>query len=86
MTRAKLEHDEPVKLHLYLGLESDEPRLATGRVVRVERRDSALADMWSWEIGVEFDVAITPYENEIEELCKRQEAAGVLKRSSPPQK
>jgi hypothetical protein len=29
---------------------------------------------------VEFDIAITPYEKEIAELCRRQEAAGVLKR------
>jgi hypothetical protein len=79
-TRVKLEQDEPVKLHLYLGLESEQPRQAAGRVVRVERREPALADMWGWEIGVEFDVAITPYEKEIEALCNRQEAAGVLKR------
>jgi hypothetical protein len=79
-TRGKLELDETVNLHLYLGLESDEPRKASGRVVRVDRRDLALADIWRWEIGVEFDVAITPYEKEIEALCRRQEAAGVLKR------
>jgi hypothetical protein len=79
-TRSKLDIDETVTLHLYLGLETDEPRMASGRVVRVDRRDLALADVWGWEIGVEFDRAITPYEKEIEALCSRQEAAGVLKR------
>lgn len=79
-TRAKLELGETVTLHLYLGLPSDDARKASGRVVRVDRRDAALADVWGWEIGVEFDVAITAYEKEIEELCRRQEAAGVLKR------
>jgi hypothetical protein len=79
-TRAKLDIDETVTLHLYLGLESDEPRKASGRVVRVDRRDMALADVWGWEIGVKFEVALTPYEKEIEALCRRQEAAGVLKR------
>jgi hypothetical protein len=79
-TRAKVDIDETVTLHLYLGLESDEPRKASGRVVRVDRRDPALADVWGWEIGVEFEAAITPYEKEIEALCRRQEAAGVLKR------
>ena len=79
-TRGKLELDETVTLHLYLGTESDEPRKASGRVVRVDRRDANVADVWSWEIGVEFDIAITPYEEEIAELCRRQEQAGVLKR------
>jgi hypothetical protein len=79
-TRTKLEKDETVTLHLYLGLESDEPRAASGRVVRVDRRELAVADVWGWEVGVEFDVGIAAYENEIEELCRRQEAAGVLKR------
>ena len=79
-TRMKMAPDDPVTLHLYLGAEADEPKLAKGRVVRVERRQPETADLWTWEVGVEFDVAITPYEKEIEELCKRQEAAGVLKR------
>ncbi|HVU00128.1 MAG TPA: PilZ domain-containing protein [Polyangiaceae bacterium] len=79
-TRAKLDLDETLTLHLYLGAETDEPRKTSGRIVRVERRDPDLADVWPWEIGVEFDVAITPYQKEIEELCARQLAAGVLKR------
>jgi len=83
LTRGKLELDETVTLHLYL-TETDEPRKASGRVVRVDRRDLNVADVWGWEIGVEFDIAITPYEKEIEELCRRQEEAGVLKRSRPP--
>ena len=37
-TRGKLELDETVTLHLYLGTETDEPRKASGRVVRVDRR------------------------------------------------
>jgi hypothetical protein len=79
-TRLKLAVDDPVSLHLCLGQEADPPRKANGRVVRVDQRDPALSDVWGWEIGVEFDVAITPYADEIEDLCKRQEAAGVLKR------
>src|SRR4051812_26973457 len=65
-TRAKLEINETVTLHLYLGLESEAPRKASGRIVRVDRRDPALADIWAWEIGVEFDETITAYEKEIE--------------------
>src|SRR6185436_16916929 len=36
LTRAKLELDESVTLHLYLGGEGDEPRKASGRIVRVD--------------------------------------------------
>ncbi|HEX4473518.1 MAG TPA: PilZ domain-containing protein [Polyangiaceae bacterium] len=79
-TRTRLELDEPVNLRLYLGRESDPPRQAIGRVVRAERRDPAQADVWSWEIGVEFSEAIDGYEREIAELCQRQEAAGILQR------
>jgi hypothetical protein len=79
-TRLRLAVDDMVSLHLCLGAESDPPRKANGRVVRVDRRDPSLADVWGWEIGVEFDLAISPYADEIEALCKRQETVGVLKR------
>jgi hypothetical protein len=79
-TRLKLDAGHPVQLHLYLGGESDTPRIVAGKVVRVDRRDPALADMWGWDIGVEFDSAISEYAAEIEALCERQQAAGILKR------
>jgi hypothetical protein len=79
-TRLRLELEEMLVLHLCLGQESDPARTVNGRVVRVDRRDPALSDVWAWEVGVEFDVAITRYADEIEDLCKRQENAGVLKR------
>lgn len=79
LTRVSLEVDDVVSLQLYLGTESEPPRKATGRVVRVDRRDPELSDVWRWDVGVEFDVAITPYEAEIAALRKRQEAAGLLK-------
>lgn len=79
-TRVKLEPNEAVTLHLYLGPESSPPRKTEGSVVRVERRDPAQSDVWTFEVGVVFASPITAYESEIEELCKRQEAAGILKR------
>jgi len=80
LTRMKLELEEPVTLHLYLGLESEPPRQASGKVRRVERREPALSDMWGWEIGVEFDTPIDAYQKEIDDLTRRQEEAGVLRR------
>jgi len=78
--RTRLNLEEPVTLHLYLGKESDPPRKIPGKVVRVERRDLAHSDVWTWEIGVTFSTEISEYEREIEDLCRRQEVAGVLKR------
>lgn len=79
-TRLKVDAGHPVHLHLYLGGETDAPRVVAGTVVRVERRDPALSDMWGWDVGVEFDTAISEYAAEIEALCERQQAAGILKR------
>jgi len=79
-TRVKLDPEDSVTLHLYLGPESSPPRKTEGRVVRVERRDPTQSDVWAFEIGVVFAAPITAYESEIEALCKRQEAAGILKR------
>jgi hypothetical protein len=79
-TRVKLEPEEAVTLHLYLGAESSPPRKSEGKVVRVERRDPAQADVWAFEVGVLFAEPISAYQAEIDELCKRQEAAGILKR------
>jgi hypothetical protein len=79
-TRIRLAVDEELSLHLCLGQEDDPPRVAKGKVVRVDRRDPALSDVWSFDIGVVFEAPITEYTSEIEDLCARQEAAGVLKR------
>jgi hypothetical protein len=80
LTRIKLELEEPVTLHLYLGSESEPPRQAVGKVRRVERREPALSDMWGWEVGIEFDATIDTYQKEIDALTQRQEQAGVLRR------
>jgi hypothetical protein len=79
-TQGELRLGEDVMLELYLGPQSAGPRRVEARVVRVERRPAALADIWTWEIGVEFSEPITAYKTEIEELSRRQEAAGLLKR------
>jgi hypothetical protein len=79
-TRVRLELERDVTLHLFLGADGAPPRKTTGRVVRVDRRQPSLSDVWGWEIGVEFAAPISEYSEEINELCRRQEAAGILKR------
>lgn len=79
-TRGELHLNEPVTLELFLGPAANEPRKVDARVVRVQRRASTVSEIWPWEIGVEFNEPITAYQKEIEELCRRQEASGLLKR------
>jgi hypothetical protein len=79
-TRIRLDPGHLVTLHLYLGEETSPPRQAAGHVVRVDRRDAALSDVWGWDVGIVFDDPISAYEAEIAALCARQEAAGILKR------
>ena len=78
-TRAKMELGAQVVLNLYLA-DSGGPRQAKGRVVRVEPGDPQRFELWSWEIGVQFDEPITAYEKEIEELSRRQQESGILRR------
>jgi hypothetical protein len=72
----------PVHLQLYIGGDAVAPKQASGHVVRADRRDIALSDVWSWEVGVEFDAPIEDYEDEIEALSRRQEEIGILKPKS----
>ena len=77
--RSEMAIDEPVTLNLYI---TDDPKVSRpvrGRVVRVERRAREVADVWSWDVGVEFDEPITDYADEIEALCERQRDSGLLK-------
>ena len=76
----RLEPNEEVLLNLYLEQGSESPRQARARVVRCEPTDPGRADVWAWEIAVEFLESIQGYEKELDELCRRQEQAGTLKR------
>jgi hypothetical protein len=79
-TRGELKLEEPVTLELYLGPAPAEPKKVDARVVRVEKRPPTVSEVWPWEIAVEFDEPISAYQKEIEDLCRRQEASGILKR------
>jgi hypothetical protein len=79
-TELRLEPNEEVLLNLFLERDSETPRQARARVVRCEPTDPARADVWTWQIAVEFLESIKGYEKELEELCRRQEQAGMLKR------
>jgi hypothetical protein len=84
LTRTSLAAGATVHLELYMGAEGSSPKLASGRVVRADRRAKSVSDVWSWEIGVEFDAPIHGYEHEIEQLSRHQEELGIVKPSSRP--
>jgi hypothetical protein len=79
--RAELSSGLAVQLLLYVKGEDQPPVQAAGRVVRADRREKSLSDVWPWEIGVEFDAPLTGSEQEIDELSRRQEALGIIKPS-----
>jgi PilZ domain len=80
LTGLRLEPNEEVLLNLFLEQDSEKPRQVRARVVRCEPTDPARADVWAWQIAVEFLESIQGYEEELEQLCRRQEQAGMLKR------
>jgi hypothetical protein len=79
-TEVRLEPNEEVLLNLFLEQDSETPRQVRARVVRCEPTDPQRVDVWAWQIAVEFLESIQGYEKELEELCRRQEQAGTLKR------
>jgi len=79
-SRVELRLREPLTLELYLGPGIGTPCRVDARVVHVERCTPTDSEVWLWKVGVEFVEPIVAYEKEIEELCRRQEATGLLRR------
>jgi hypothetical protein len=79
-THLNLDPGEELGMNLYLDADSDKPLSLQARVVRIDACDPAWQDVWAWEVAVEFVKPLTGYERQLEELCRRQEAAGTLKR------
>jgi PilZ domain len=67
---------EPIKFDLHISLQDDTPRVATGRVVRIDPLPDDRASLWTHEVGVEFDAPITLSAAEVDALDKRQEPFG----------
>jgi hypothetical protein len=51
---------------------------ASGRVVHCERLDLERSDVWSWQLGMQLDTSLAPYEAAIEALTAKQRANGLL--------
>lgn len=73
LTRARVEIGAAVRLSLYLR-EGEEPQVASGRVVRHERRGIEMAHPWTQAVAVQFDEPIAALEPDAKALAARQAA------------
>lgn len=80
LRRPDLRVDETVRLELHISLEGA-PRVAMGRVVRVESLPESRASLWTHEAGVEFEAPLPLTQEETDALAKREELFG--KRPDP---
>ncbi len=79
LTRTNLPIGQSVHVELYVRGDAGTPSQATGRVVRSDRRDIALSDVWPWEVAIEFEAPLEDADHEIEALSERQLAMGIIK-------
>ncbi len=79
LTRTNLSIGLSVHLELYVRGDAGTSSEATGRVVRCDRRDIALSDVWPWEVAIEFEAPLEDADHEIEALSERQLAMGIIK-------
>ena len=79
LTRTKLPIGLSVHLELYVRGDGGTPTEASGHVVRSDRRERAVSDVWPWEIAVEFEAPLEDADHEIESLSERQAAMGIVK-------
>ncbi len=74
LTRAHFKEGARVELSMYLsGDPGDEPNVALGEVVRSERRDKAVADLWSFSAAIRFAEPLIHLEEQIKAVAKHQE-------------
>jgi hypothetical protein len=68
---------DELRLELYILSEIEQPRYATGRIVRIEPLPDAQAWLWTHTVGVEFHQPITLSASEVDALEKRKATLGV---------
>jgi hypothetical protein len=73
LTGAKVQPGEQVKLNLYI-VGDETMHTVSGKVVRHERRDPAIAGLWPYSVGVQFEAPLTELEDQIKAVAARQAA------------
>ena len=75
---------QPLRLELYIAIDSSEPRVATGHVVRIEPLPEDRVSLWTHQVGVEFDEPIALGTDEVAALDERQAKLGVHRPAGAP--
>jgi hypothetical protein len=77
LTRERPVVGDDIRLSLYLTEGMEEPRIAEGKVVRVETRTADRAEVWYHSVAVHFHDALYDCETEIRELAAHQAKLGL---------
>lgn len=72
MRGAELSVGDELRLELHVLLEGGEPKIARGRVVRVDPLPDERISLWTHQVGVEFHELVPLGAEELEALEKRQ--------------
>ena len=66
-----LDVGEPLDLVIHTSSDPDGKKITTkGSVVRREAMDPDRTDLWRWQLGVEFDEALTGFDEELAAITK----------------
>jgi hypothetical protein len=76
MRRPDFSVGDDLRLELHVLLEEGAPRVASGRVVRIEEMPEERAFLWTHEVGVHFHDRLELSTAEIEAMDKRQKPFG----------
>lgn len=71
MTHVNLDPGEPVRVELFLGTDTNHPRVARAHVVRSKRREQRNT-FWTFDTALKFDEPIDDTVGVIEELSQKQ--------------
>lgn len=74
MTRAKVAPGDEVTLSLFLTGDPEHAREVKGRVVRDERRDIEVSDVWPFAVAIQFLEPFEDIEPDVKALAEKQAA------------
>jgi hypothetical protein len=77
LTRERPAVGDDIRLSLYLTDDMEDPRVAEGKVVRVETRTAERAEVWHQSVAVQFHEPLHDREAEIHALAAHQAKLGL---------
>jgi len=77
LTRARVKIGDEVILSLYLTGDPNQSREVKGRVVRDERRNIEVADIWPYAVAIQFAEPFESIEPDVKALAEKQAGLGL---------